>query len=398
MRPQSRAVTVAVVSVCAIFGVVTACDEPTSAELAKAPLPAPEVSVVTVTPTLHRLTQELPGRVASTRVAEVRARVAGIVLERTFQQGAHANAGDLLYRVDPSRYEVELAAAEAALAKAKATLEHAELQLQRAEKLVIARAASQAQYESAVATARQARAEVAARTADVKRAKLDLDYTYVRAPISGRIGGALVTEGALVGQGEATHLATIQQLDPIYADFTQSTAELHRLRRDFESGALEQIDPDSAKVELVLGDGTIYPHVGKLLFSDVRVDPGTGQITLRGEFPNPKQELLPGMYVRVHIEQGIDSDALAVPQQAIRRNDTGGGEVYVLRDDNRVIIQPVEVGRMIDNQWVVQSGLNPGDRVVVEGFQKFRAGDIVAPYPWQEVQAAADEKGPRRVD
>ncbi len=389
MRTRSRAVAIVVASASALIG-LTACNEPTSAEAVKAAPSIPQVSIVTLQPTPHHFVQELPGRIAPTRVAEVRARVAGIVLERTFQQGAHVKAGDLLYRIDPSRYEVELAAAEAALAKAKATLEHAELQLQRVEKLVTGRAASQAQYESALATARQARADLAARTADVKRAKLDLEYTYVRAPIGGRIGGALVTEGALVGQGEATHLATIQQLDPIYADFTQSAADLHRLRRDFESGELEQIDPDSAKVQLVLSDEAIYPYVGKLLFSDATVDPSTGQITLRGEFPNPKRELLPGMYVRVHIEQGIDKDALTLPQQAIRRNDTGGSEVYVLRDDNRVMVQPVGVGRMVDNQWIVQQGLKAGDRVVVEGFQKFRAGDLVEAHPWKQVQASAE--------
>jgi membrane fusion protein (multidrug efflux system) len=392
MRTQSRACVVALVAALAFFG-LSACDQPHSAQTAAPPPPSPKVSIVTLAPTRHRFVQDLPGRIAPTRVAEVRARVAGIILERTFQQGAHVDAGDLLYRIDPSRYEVELAAAEAALAKAAAALEHAEQQLQRVEKLVSGRAASQAQYEAGLATARQARADVAARTADIRRAKLDLDYTYVRAPISGRIGGALVTEGALVGQGEATHLATIQQLDPIYADFTQSAAELHRLRLDFESGELEQIDPETAKVQLVLSDGAIYPFVGKLLFSDATVDPSTAQITLRGEFPNPKFFLLPGMYVRVHIEQGIDVDALTLPQQSVRRNDTGGSEVYLVRGDNRVIVQPVSVGRMIDNHWVVQDGLKAGDRVVVEGFQKFKAGDLVDPLPWTHVQAAAENEG-----
>jgi membrane fusion protein (multidrug efflux system) len=399
MRTRARAVAVVLASASAIIG-LTACNEPTSAEAVKvSPSAFPQVSVVTLEPKPQRFVQELPGRIAPTRVAEVRARVAGIVLERTFQQGAQVKAGDLLYRIDPSRYEVELAAAEAALAKSKAALEHAEQQLQRVEKLVTGRAASQAQYESALATARQARADLAARSADVKRAKLDIDYTYVRAPISGRIGGALVTEGALVGQGEATHLATIQQLDPIYADFTQSAAELHRLRRDFETGALEQIDPETAKVQLVLSDGATYPWVGKLLFSDASVDPSTGQVTLRGEFPNPKFDLLPGMYVRVHIEQGMDSDALTLPQQAIRRTDTGGSEVYVLAAGNRATVTPVTVGRLVGGEWVVQSGLKPGDRVVVEGFQKFRSGDIVEPHLWQQIQAATeDEKVLRRMD
>jgi membrane fusion protein (multidrug efflux system) len=319
--------------------------------------------------------------------------VAGIIVERTFQQGAEVKAGDLLYRIDPVRFEVELAAAEAALAKAKAVLDHAQAQFSRVGKLVSSRNASQVQYENALADARKAQADVAARKADVARAKLELDYTDVRASISGRIGGALVTEGALVGQGEATHLATIQQLDPIYADFTQSAAQLHELRQDFESGKLEQVDPDTAKIQLVMSDGAIYPYGGKLLFSDASVDPSTGQITLRGEFPNPKRDLLPGMYVRVHIEQGIDDDALVLPQQAIRRNDLGGSEVYVLRKDNRAIVQPVDVGRVVNEQWIVQDGLKPGDRIVVEGFQKFSAGDLVDPLPWKQTHAAAESEG-----
>ena len=231
---------------------------------------------------------------------------------------------------------------------------------------------------------------LSARKADVARVKLDLDYTSVRSPINGRIGRALVTEGALVGQGEATHLATVHQLDPVYADFTQSAGDLQQLRRDLESGALEQVEPDAAKVRLVLDDGTLYPLAGKLLFSDASVDPGTGQVTLRGEFPNPKGELLPGMYVRVQIQQGTDGDALAVPQQAVQRNDTGGSEVYVVRPDNRAVIKPMRAGRVVDEQWLVLDGLDPGDRVVVEGFQKFEPGDVVDPVPWQPTQAAAD--------
>jgi membrane fusion protein (multidrug efflux system) len=257
------------------------------------------------------------------------------------------------------------------------------------EKLASGQAASQAQYEVAVATFRQAQADVAAREAEVARAKLDLDYTNVRSPISGRIGRALVTEGALVGQGEATHLATVQQLDPVYADFTQSAAELQQLRRDLESGALEQAAPDAAKVRLLLDDETIYAYPGHLLFSDASVDPSTGQVTLRGEFPNPKGELLPGMYVRVQIVQGTDEDALAVPQQAIQRNDAGGSEVYVVRADNRVVLKPVRAGRVVDDEWLVLDGLAPGDRVVVEGFQKFELGDVVNPIPWRATRSAA---------
>jgi membrane fusion protein (multidrug efflux system) len=383
MNIDARAVSTWAVLACITFA-VSACDEPQAQPVAVAP---PQVGVVTLQPSPRPYIRELPGRIAPTRVAEVRARVAGIVLERTFPQGADVKAGDVLYRIDPVKFEVELDAAEAALAKAQAVHDQAEQQAKRMEKLISGQATSQAQYEIAVATFRQAQADVAARKADVARVKLDLDYTSVRSPINGRIGRALVTEGALVGQGEATHMATVQQLDPVYADFTQSAGELQQLRRDLESGALEQVEPDAAKVRLVLNDGTLYPLPGKLLFSDASVDPGTGQVTLRGEFPNPKGELLPGMYVRVQIQQGTDGDALAVPQQAVQRNDSGGSEVYVVRPDNRAVIKPMRAGRVVDEQWLVLDGLDPGDRVVVEGFQKFEPGDIVDPVPWQPQSA-----------
>jgi membrane fusion protein (multidrug efflux system) len=384
MRVQSHAIPTWAALACAIVG-LSACDK-LQAEQVVAP---PHVSVITLQPSPRPYIRELPGRIAPTRVAEVRARVAGIVLERSFQQGAEVKAGEVLYRIDPVRFEVELRAAEAALAKAQAVLEQAELQAKRVERLAAGQAASQAQHEVAVATFRQAQADVAARKAEVARAALDLDYTNVRSPISGRIGRALVTEGALVGQGEATHLATVQQLDPVYADFTQSAGELQQLRRDLESGELEQVEPDAAKIRLVLDDGTLYPHPGRLLFSDASVDPSTGQVTLRGEFPNPKGELLPGMYVRVQIVQGTDGDALAVPQQAVQRNASGSSEVYVVRPDNRAVLQEVRTGRIVDEEWQVLEGLAPGDRVVVEGFQKFEPGDVVQPVAWQATRSAA---------
>src|SRR3981189_2651982 len=206
----------------------------------------------------------------------------------------------------------------------------------------------------------------------MSRARLNLDHATIRAPIDGVVGAALVSEGALVVQNE-TNLATIQQLDPIYADFTQSVTELNHLRRALESGELDRISQEAMKVRLVLADGAVYPQIGKLLLSDAKVDANTGQVTLRGEFSNPKRELLPGMYVRVQIEQGIDSDAIAVPQQAIQRNVGGGSEVFVVKDDNLVAVQPVRTGGVQDGQWFVTEGLKAGDRVVVEGFQKFAA-------------------------
>ena len=367
---------------------ISACNEPRLAETKEAK-PSPQVAVVTVQPIPRPIIRELPGRIAPMRVAEIRARVAGIVMERLFKQGAEVKAGDILYRIDPARFEVELDATKAALAKARAVLEHAERHAQRIEKLSKNQVASQAQNDNAMASFRQAQADVAARQADVARAKLDLDYTTVRAPISGRIGGALMTEGAFVGQGEVTHLATVQQLDPIYADFIQSVSELQQLRRDFESGAIDQVTPDSAKVRLVFDEGTVYPYPGQLVFSNASVDKSTNQVTLRGEFPNPRSELLPGMYVRIRIEQGIDGDSLAVPQQAVRRNDAGGNDVYIVRGDNRAVVQPVHLGHLVEEQWLVLDGLKPGDRVVVEGFQKFAAGDVVDPVPWESGAVSA---------
>jgi membrane fusion protein (multidrug efflux system) len=301
--------------------------------------------------------------------------------------------GEVLYHLDPSHYEVELNAAEAALAKAVAVLDQETKNAQRQETLVATRAVSQAQYETAIATLHQARADLAARRADVSRAKLNLDYTTVKAPISGRIGRALVTEGALVGQGEATHLTTIQQLDTVYADFTQSVGELNQLRRALAKGDLEKAGPEAAKVRLVLDDGEIYPHEGKLLFSEATVDPSTGQVTLRGEFPNPANELLPGMYVRVQIVQGVDPDALAVPQQAVRRNDTGGSEVFLVRKDNRATIAPIRLGRALEDRWLILEGVKPGDRVIVDGFQKFVPGDLVTPQPWKDQRRVHQELG-----
>jgi len=243
---------------------------------------------------------------------------------------------------------------------------------------------------------RQAEADVAGRKADVARARLNLDYATIRAPIDGVVGAALVSEGALVVQNEAANLATIQQLDPIYADFTQSVSELNHLRRAFDSGDLDRIAADAARVRLVLDDGSVYSTAGKLLFSEAKVDAHTGQVTLRGQFPNPKRELLPGMYVRVLIEQGIDTDAIAVPQQAIQRNGGGGSEVFVLKDDNRVAIQAVRTGSVQDGQWFVTEGLKPGDKVVVEGFQKFAAGDKVRPQAWAEADASVAGSLPDR--
>lgn len=372
-----------------------ACDESSSAVSAAQPI-EPDVSIVTVRPQPRAVVRELPGRISPTRVAEVRPRVSGIVVERLFRQGSEVKPGDPLYRIDPRPFEVEVMASEAALAKADAALLQAQQQARRIATLTSQRAAPEAENEKTIAAERQARAEVEGRKADLARAKLNLDYATVRAPIDGVVGAALVSEGALVVQNE-TNLATVQQLDPIYADFTQSVTELNQLRRAFESGDLDRIEADAVKVRLVLDDNTIYALDGKLLFSDAKVDAHTGQVTLRGEFHNPKRELLPGMYVRVRIDQGLDSDAIAVPQQAVQRNGGGGSEVFVVKDDNRIAVQPVRTGSVQDGFWFVTDGLKAGDRVVVEGFQKFAAGDKVKPQSWSEAEASADARHALKV-
>ena len=307
-------------------GLLAGCSEGPASPSSEDSLSVPEVSVVELQPAPLAVIRELPGRIAPTRIAEVRARVSGIVVNRNFEQGSDVKAGDVLYELDARPFEIDVDAAEAAFRKATAVLNQEKKNAKRMEMLAPSGAAAQSQLDIAIANVGQAEADVAARKADIARAKLNLEYASIRAPISGRIGRALVTEGALVGQNTPTHVATIQQLDPIYADFTQSAAELNELRREFDTGALQK--DTTARVRLILDDGLPYPHDGKLLFSDSTVDPGTGQVTLRGEFPNPNLTLLPGMYVRVQIVQGIDPDALAVPQQAVRRNNAGGSEVF----------------------------------------------------------------------
>lgn len=356
--------------------VLAGCDEPVSASAATEVVP--EVGIITVKSKPRALVHELPGRIAPTRIADVRPRISGIVVERLFQQGSEVKAGDPLYRIDQRPLEVELRANEAALAKATAAFDLAAQHARRIAQLASQKVVPESQHEKATGAMRQAEAEVEERKADVARARLNLNYATIRAPIDGVVGAALVSEGALVVKNEA-NLATIQQLDPIYADFTQSVSEMNKLRRAFDQGDLDRIAPSAARIRLVLDDGTLYPSPGKLLFSESRVDANTGQVTVRGQFPNPKRELLPGMYVRVLIEQGIDADAIAVPQQAIQRNGGGGSEVFVVKDDGRIAVQPVRIGSAQDGLWLVEDGLKDGDRVVVDGFQKFAAGDRVRP-------------------
>ncbi len=325
---------------------------------------------------------ELPGRIAPTRIAQVRPRVSGIVIARVFQQGSLVKEGDVLYRIDPEPFRVEVERSRATLQRAQATRLLAQQQSDRTEQLRERNVASPQQLDSAVATLAQAEADLASARAGLAAAELNLKYADITAPISGRIGRALITEGALVAANGADALATIQQLDPIYADFTQSATDLIRLRRAMTAGAVTADKADEARVKLLLDDGSAYPHQGRLLFSEATVDAGTGQVTLRGEFPNPNGDLLPGMYVRVLIEQGVQPSAMTVPQQAIQRDTAGRAQLWVVKADDTVEIRVVRTSRVVGTDAVIDEGLADGDRVIVDGFQRLRPGAKVTPRPW----------------
>jgi membrane fusion protein (multidrug efflux system) len=359
---------------------LSACGQGGSAQSA-APAPPAEVGVVTVAPGDVGLVTELPGRLEASRVAQVRARAAGIVQRRLFREGSDVRAGQALFTIDPAPYAAAHASAQAALARAQANLGQAAALAERYKPLVEANAISKQEYANAVAARKQGEAEVAAARAAVQTAQINLGHASVTAPISGRIGRALVTEGALVGQGEATPLAVIQQINPMYVNFTQPATDVLNLRRAFEQGRLKRaIGAEGALVRVVLEDGSEHPNPGRLLFSDLSVDPTSGQITLRAEVPNPGGALLPGLYVRVRLEQAKAGNAVLLPQQAVTRS-AQGDTVMVVASDGQVSPRPVKVGGSQAGQWVILEGLKPGEQVIVDGFQKLRPGAAVKPVP-----------------
>ncbi|UUZ64242.1 efflux RND transporter periplasmic adaptor subunit [Polaromonas sp. P1-6] len=353
-----------------------------------APPPA-QVGVVTVTQGDVGLVTELPGRLEASRVAQVRARAAGILQKRLFREGSDVTAGQPLFRIDSAPYAAAAASAKAGQARAEANLAQASALAERYKPLVEANAISKQEYANAVAAQKQAEADVAVGKANVQTASINLGYAAVTAPISGRIGRALVTEGALVGQGDATQLAVIQQINPMYVNFTQSASEVMKLRAAMESGQFKRANGGgAASVRIVLEDGTEYARPGRLLFSDLTVDATTGQVTLRAEVPNPGGQLLPGLYVRVRVEQAQATNAITLPQQAVTRT-AQGDTVMVVGADGKVAPRLVKIGSAQGAQWVVLEGLKTGEQVMVDGFQKLQGNAPVKAVPWQPAGAAS---------
>jgi membrane fusion protein, multidrug efflux system len=348
----------------------------------------PEVGVVEVNPRHVTLTTELSGRTSAHLIAEVRPQVGGIVQKRLFTEGSEVKAGQALYQIDAATYRAAFASAKAAQARAEANLIPARLKAGRFRDLVRINAVSQQDNDDAFASLKQAEADVAATNATVETARINLAYTRVTAPISGRIGRSTVTDGALVTASQTAALATIQQLSSIYVDVTQSSAELLRLKQNLASGLLKNNGAAQARVKLLLEDGSVYPLPGTLKFSEVTVDQSTGSVTLRAIFPNPKQTLLPGMFVRAILEEGVIEKAILVPQRGVTRNPKGDAMVMVVGTDKKVAPRTIKVVRTVGENWLVSEGLNAGDLVILEGIQKARPGTLVKTVPFNSKPVA----------
>lgn len=345
----------------------------------------PEVTTVTVRPQSVAVTTELPGRVNSYLSADVRARVDGIVLQRDFVEGSEVKAGQRLYLIDPAPYKAAYDSAKATLAKAQANLVSVAAQAARYKTLVAANAVSRQDYDNAVAAQGQAEADVASGQAAVETAGINLGYTAVTSPITGRIGKSQVTPGAYVQASAATLLSTVQQIDPVYVDLTQSSLDGLRLRRELASGDLQMAGKNQAKVTLTLEDGTVYPLSGTLQFSDITVDPGTGSVDVRAVFPNPKHILLPGMFVRARLTEGVNDRAILVPEIGVTHDQKGQATALVVDSENKVALRTLTTNRIQGDAWVVDGGLKPGERVIIAGLQKVQPGQTVkavdAPIP-----------------
>ncbi len=380
-RPAAQALAFAAISL-----TLAACGKKAAPPGPPAPV---EVGVVTLAPTAVTLTKELPGRTSAFRVAEVRARVNGIVLKRLFTEGSDVKEGQPLFAIDPAPYRAAFEGAKAQLARAEATLANAKLQAERYTDLVKDNAVSKQEYDNALAALKASEADVAAGRAALEAAQINLGYTTVRSPVSGRIGRSAVTEGAYVQASSATLLATVQQLDPVYVDVTQSSADVLRLRRDLEGGKLQSAGKGKARVRVVLEDGREYAETGALQFADVTVDPSTGSIALRAIVPNPRGELLPGMFVRARLDEGVNPEALLVPQQGVTRDQKGLPTALVVNAERKVERRQLVTDRAVGDAWLVTAGLKAGDQVIVEGIQKVRPGVQVNPVPAAITRQAA---------
>ena len=379
MKSSTFALTLAAALVLAACG-----DKKQEQHSAQGAPPPPEVSVLTVKLESIPVVSDLPGRLEPYRVAQVGARVAGILQKRAFKEGSDVKAGQMLFQIDNAPYRASLESAQATLAQAQATLAQASSTARRYKPLVEANAISKQDYDVAVANEKAAQAQVAAGKAAVTNANINLGYASVTAPISGRIGRALVTEGALVGQGQVTELAVIQQINPLYVNITQSSSDIMRMREALNSGKLAKAGDNAAKVKVYTDDGRPYAQEGKLLFTDLTVDPTTGQVSVRAELPNPDGMLLPGMYVRVHIEEAQVDNAVLIPQQAVTRNEKGN-TVMVVAEDGSVGPRSVQISQSKGTNWVVTDGLKSGDKVMIDGFIKLGMGaKKVTPVPWKE--------------
>ncbi|HBJ74731.1 MAG TPA: efflux transporter periplasmic adaptor subunit [Syntrophaceae bacterium] len=348
------------------------------------PPPAPEVATVTIQPKPVLITTDLTGRTSANLVAEVRPQVGGIIQKRLFTEGSDVQAGQVLYQIDPATYQAALDNARAGLARSEANLSAIRLKADRLRELLVDKAVSRQDYDDAASALKQTQADIQYWQANVDTARINLKYTSITAPISGRIGKSSVTEGALVAVGQSTALATIQKLDPMYVDVTQSTADILRLRRQLQEGQLDQNGKNQQKVKLLLDDGTEYPLKGELKFRDVTVDPTTGSVILRIVFPNPKDILMPGMFVRTFVLEGIHKNAILVPQQAVFRDPKGNPLTFVVDQNGKVEQRSLTLDRAIGDAWLVSSGLAQGERVIVEGMQKVKPGISVKTVPFEK--------------
>ena len=353
---------------------ISGCDDKNKAATGAQP-PSVIVHIVKTAP--FAVTTELPGRTSAFRIAEVRPQVDGIILKRNFTEGSDVQAGASLYQIDPATYQAAYDSAKGNVARAKAAAEIAHLTVKRYQPLVGTQYVSKQEYDQAVATAKQADADLLSAQAAVETARINLAYTRVTSPITGRIGKSSVTEGALVTNGQADALATVQQLDPIYVDLTQSSNDFLQLKQAIEKGSLTKDSASSVKI--VMDNGDIYPQVGKLEFTDVTVDESTGSVTLRALFPNPDNQLLPGMFVRARVDQGVRPDAILIPQQSVTRTPRGDALVMVVNAQNKVETRTIQASEAVGDRWLVSNGLNPGDKVIVSGIQHIKAGATVTP-------------------